>query len=275
MLITFLIGLKFQKNKLLILRYKYLIILTMKSIRYILIVIAIFMVNSSSTSNAVASYFPNYTNLAKTPESNYETQLQTMGMVDIAVEIPACKINLKYASEDNFVGVNFYGDQTKAYVRPECIEKLKKAYRILQEKRPGYSFVIFDAIRSVEAQKIMWEKCDKPVAQKFWYVSNPYTTGSLHNYGMAIDLNIIDENGKQLNMGTNFDYFGALAHTTQTEYFFHNGVLSKEQYENRLLIKEIMERAGFTCAKCEWWHFNACTIEEASKKYPIYSANNS
>jgi D-alanyl-D-alanine dipeptidase len=246
----------------------------MKSKRFIILIFALIVVGGTSTSNANFRNIELDKNVTEMPNTNYELLLSSMGMVDIGLELPKCHINLKYASDDNFVGYNFYGAQTKAYVRPECITKLKRAYDLLQVKYPGYSFVIFDATRSVEAQKIMWEKCTKPVSQRFYYVANPYTTGSLHNYGMALDLNIVDNNGAQLNMGTNFDYFGTLAHTTQTEYFYQNGILTQEQYENRLLLKTIMEAAGFECAKCEWWHFNACSLEEAVKKYPIYSENN-
>lgn len=206
----------------------------------------------------------------ETPIAKYEKFLQSLEMLEIIKEIPNCIIDIKYATNDNFLGFNFYNNQTKAYIRPECLEMLKKAYQILQSKKPGYSFIIYDAARSIEAQKIMWDNFDKPEYQKAYYVANPYGCGSLHNYGMALDLNIVDSLKNPLDMGTDFDYFGVLAHTYQTKECFINGMLSKKQYENRILLLDIMKEAGFIPANNEWWHYNACTIEEAVKKYKMF-----
>ncbi|MDR2834667.1 MAG: D-alanyl-D-alanine carboxypeptidase family protein [Bacteroidales bacterium] len=208
--------------------------------------------------------------------TNYESKLESLGFVEIIKYIPYIQVDIKYATENNFVKYNFYGDNHKAYVLPECLNKLIKAYEILQTLRPNYSFVIFDAVRSVEAQQIMYDSnifdsLKIPQNQKYIFVAKPGT--SLHNYGMAIDLSIIDTENKLLNMGTNFDYFGELAKTYRTEDMYKLGRLSKEQYENRQLLFSVMKQAGFTVAQNEWWHFNACTYDYAKANCRMFCIN--
>lgn len=208
----------------------------------------------------------------------YEQKMIQLGLVEIQKELPQVKIDLKYATNDNFLQQNFYGEQNKAYTHPICLAKLKKAYQLLQEKCPGYSFIIYDATRSIEAQIFMWEnilkyKPEIKEQNKWWYVANPYEYGSLHNYGMALDLSVIDDNGKVLNMGTNFDYFGKLAYPKNTNYFYNLGMLSKEIVENRELLFFVMKEAEFIASSTEWWHFSAITKEEARKNFKMYSIN--
>ena len=114
----------------------------------------------------------------------------------------------------------------------------------------------------------MWDIIDVPEHQKFWYVARP-ERGSIHNFGMAVDLTIADHNGVALDMGTEFDYFGEFAFPRYTQKYLEKGELTQEQANNRLLFISIMERAGFTVARTEWWHFNASSLAEAKRKYEI------
>ncbi|MDR2009179.1 MAG: M15 family metallopeptidase [Bacteroidales bacterium] len=205
-------------------------------------------------------------------KNNIEKKLEEMGLVKILDSIPEIIVELKYASNDNFIGFDFYGELINAYSQPECLEKLKNAYYILQEKLPGYTFIIYDAVRSIESQQLMWDSIKVPEKNKFWYVADPQK-GSIHNYGMALDLTIADENGIPLDMGTKFDYFGELAFPDKTDYFYKNGELNKDQYENRNLLMSIMKNAGFIVSKTEWWHYNASSLNDAKNKYKIFSIN--
>lgn len=149
-------------------------------------------------------------------------------------------LDLKYATTDNFL-------KTKVYDCPKCLLRYKtlKMLLLAQEdfKKLGYSIKLFDCYRPHDVQKKMWT-----ILPDANYVADP-AKGSLHNRGGAIDLTLIDKNGKEVDMGTPFDDFTeASAHSYQN--------LSQEVLENRKLLKTIMEKHGLLAIKSEWWHYN-------------------
>ena len=93
--------------------------------------------------------------------------------------------------------------------------------------------------------------------------------GSIHNFGAAVDVSIVDQEGNRLDMGTPFDYFGDLAQPRMKIDFSRDGVLTEKQIENRRLLREVMEKAGFQIIPDEWWHFNAFSPEEVKRRYAI------
>jgi D-alanyl-D-alanine dipeptidase len=199
-----------------------------------------------------------------------EEHLKQMGLVNIKDSLPQVIVDLKYSGADNFLGMDFYGELVNAYVQPECLKKLLKAYAILQQEKPGYTFIIYDAVRSREAQQFMWDSVKVDPAIKHWYVANPQR-GSIHNYGMAVDISIVDDNINLLDMGTEFDFFGDLACPHKTSYYYSIGKLTKEQYDNRNLLLSVMSRAGFYVSTTEWWHYNASSLDYAKNKYEVFS----
>jgi D-alanyl-D-alanine dipeptidase len=199
-----------------------------------------------------------------------ENYLKNMGLVNVQDSLPDILVDLKYATDDNFLGFKFYGEMEHAFVQYECFLKLRNAYNILQKQKPGYTFIIYDAVRSIESQQLMWDSVKVEPAIKHWYVANPQR-GSIHNYGMALDLSIVDSVGNVLDMGTEFDFFGDLAYPSQTDYYYNNGKLSKEQFENRKLLMSVMQQAYFYVSKTEWWHYNTASIDYSKSKYKIFS----
>ncbi|HNQ68606.1 MAG TPA: M15 family metallopeptidase [Bacteroidales bacterium] len=199
-----------------------------------------------------------------------EEHLKQMGLVNIKDSLPQVIVDLKYSGPDNFLGMDFYGELVNAYVQPELLKKLMKAYDILQQERPGYTFIIYDAVRSKKAQQLMWDSVDVPVNIKHWYVANPQR-GSIHNYGMAVDISIVDNNINLLDMGTEFDFFGDLACPHKTSYYYSIGKLTLEQSDNRNLLLSVMSRAGFYVSTTEWWHYNASSLDYAKSKYEIFT----
>ncbi len=197
-----------------------------------------------------------------------ERRLINMGLVNLEQYIPELIIDLKYSTEDNFFGFNAYGDFNKAYLQSEAAEKLQNAWNILQLELPGYTFIIYDAARPRSVQQIMWDSLKQPESRKHWYVARP-DRGSIHNYGMAVDLTIADSDGNALDMGTEFDYFGEEAFPRYTQKYLEAGVLTQQQADNRNLLISIMERSGFTVARTEWWHFNATSLAGAKDRYEI------
>jgi zinc D-Ala-D-Ala dipeptidase len=197
-----------------------------------------------------------------------EKQFLAAGLVDVRMIDSTIKIDLKYSSCDNFLFLDMYGDLNKCYLQAEVAEKLSKAQQMLKDKFPYYSLIIFDGVRPRSIQFMMWDTIAVPAYERSRYVSNPLN-GSLHNFGAAVDLSIIDENGIELDMGTAYDYFGELAYPREEQRMIDEGKLTYKQLFNRQILREAMLAAGFMSITTEWWHFNSCTRNEAIIKYKI------
>lgn len=204
--------------------------------------------------------------IEEAPLSELETALEEYGLVDMEEYIPGIRVELMYSTTNNFIGMDVYGDMNRCYLRPEAALKLSNAYVLLQEERPGYSFVLYDGARPQSVQETMWDV----VYGTEWqgYVANP-SAGSMHSYGCAIDLSIMDENGVILDMGTPFDSFQDLAQPKYEDKYLASGELTVEQLSNRLLLRGTMEAAGFHYISNEWWHFNAFPRAEVKSRFEL------
>jgi D-alanyl-D-alanine dipeptidase len=200
--------------------------------------------------------------------SEAEQALIDAGLVDVQTLDSTIRVELKYSTTDNFVGVDVYGDLSKAYLQKEPARKLVKAQRYLRETHPGYRLLIYDAARSRRVQQILWDTLQKPAKLKPLYVADP-KVGSIHNYGAAVDLTVTDPTGKPLDMGTGYDFFGELAYPSKEEVLLQQGKLTQEQLDNRMILREAMRRAGFTPIESEWWHFNALSLVRCRQQYGI------
>ena len=149
--------------------------------------------------------------------------------------------DLKYATSDNFLKKSVYTCD-RCIIRKEVADALIKSNDSL--RLMGYRIKFYDCYRPLDVQKLMWKIYPEP-----GYVANPYTSGSNHNRGGAVDITLVDLNGTELNMGTPFDFFGKKAHHSYT-------ALSDTIIYNRKLLKSIMEEFGFASIKTEWWHYN-------------------
>ncbi|MFC5410227.1 M15 family metallopeptidase [Larkinella bovis] len=191
------------------------------------------------------------------------------GLVDIQQTDPTILVELKYSTTDNFVGKDVYGDLTRAYLQPMAAQKLAKASQELQKRQPNLRLLVYDATRPRSAQWDLWKTLSHlPVSERGKYVSNP-RNGSVHNFGCAVDLTLATKDGKPLDMGTKFDYFGELAYPEKEDHLLKQGKLTCKQVENRRLLRSVMQKAGFSSLKTEWWHFNALSRAEARQQYKI------
>ncbi len=198
--------------------------------------------------------------------SPIELEMLAAGMVDIKSIDSSIAVDMKYASTDNFLKTNFYKDFNKAYLQKEVALKLMKAQEYLKKQQPTYALLIYDAARPLRFQQQIWDLVKMPIREKTKYVSNP-KNGSLHNFGAAVDVSIIDENKKELDMGCTFDTLSPIAYPMLEWKFLAEGLLTEQQISNRKLLREVMQKAGFFNIQTEWWHFNACTRAEAIRKY--------
>lgn len=198
-----------------------------------------------------------------------EQRLIDAGLVNIQDLIPEAIVELKYSTTDNFFGMDVYGDLDRAYIQPEVGEKLKVAYDLLQDKHPELTLLIYDGVRPRSVQQILWENLDKPDSIKPLYVADP-KRGSLHNYGVAVDLTLAyKETGEPMDMGTHYDYFGYPAYPDREEQMLREGKIKQVHVENRQILREVMNGAGFRGIGSEWWHFEAFSRKEAAEKFEI------
>ena len=163
--------------------------------------------------------------------------------------------DMRYATENNFL-------KSQVYDCAECYTRVKTAKALLAANEDfmgqGYKIKFFDCYRPNSVQYKMWAIVPNPQ-----YVADP-VKGSIHNRGGAVDITLVTLDGTELDMGTDFDFFGKRAYHDNTD-------LSVEILRNRLILKETMERHGFWSIRTEWWHYNlgkASQDQVANFKWP-------
>lgn len=174
------------------------------------------------------------TTAADTPD--YDTTAWT----EITRVMPDAVLDMRYATTNNFVEEAMY-ECGRCFVRPEVAEALLTVQTELKEQGLGLKF--FDCYRPRPIQQKLWDKVPDPR-----YVADP-KKGSMHNRGAAVDLTIVDRSGEELNMGTDFDFFGARAYHNYTQ-------LPDSVLANRRLLKRVMEEHNFRPTSTEWWHYS-------------------
>ena len=157
--------------------------------------------------------------------------------------IPGIILDLRYASNDNFMHKKIYqGNIKTTYLRKPACQALDSVNRFLNGL--GLIVVVFDAYRPYSVTEAIWK-----IVKDERYAANP-TKGSGHNKGIAVDLTLADlKTHKLLSMPTGFDNFTDSAHQDFEE-------LNSNVKENRKLLKEVMEKYGFIPLSTEWWHFS-------------------
>ena len=168
-------------------------------------------------------------------------QLNDTTWVNLEDLHPEIEIDLRYATTNNFMELQIY-DCAQCYLRLATAKALLNAQKELEEQNLG--FKMFDCYRPKSAQYKLWKKVPDPR-----YVSPP-SRGSMHSRGGALDLTIIQlDSREELEMGTEYDYFGRKA-------YWINKDLPKETLDNRQLLRSTLEKHGFKTVTTEWWHFS-------------------
>ena len=167
-------------------------------------------------------------------------------LVDVRQLDTTIRVDLRYRTGDNFTGAPLPGYQAnRALLRREPAYALARAQRRL--RRQGLGLKLFDAYRPVRATEAMVRWTERTGRSDL--VRDGYIAGrSRHNLGVAVDLTLVDlTTGRELAMGTPFDTFSAVAHTTNA---------AGEVRANRLRLRSVMESEGFSPYDQEWWHFS-------------------
>lgn len=173
-------------------------------------------------------------------------------LVELVKLDPAIKLDIRYATSNNFLGTPVY-TQARAFLQRPAAEAAARASRQL---RPlGYGLIIHDGYRPWYVTRIFWDAT--PDKQKI-FVADP-KEGSKHNRGCAVDLSLYDlKTGAEVAMPSGYDEM------TERAYADYEGG-TKEERERRSLLRRAMTEQGFIVNPTEWWHFDY----KDWRQYPI------
>jgi len=153
------------------------------------------------------------------------------------------RLDIRYATENNFTGRKLYR-QARAFLQRPAAEALVRAHRAL--KASGYGLLIYDGYRPWSVTELFWKVTP---ADKHKFVANPQR-GSRHNRGCAVDVGLYDlRTGKEVPMPSAFDEMSERAAAN-----YSGGTPAGRR--TRALLREALEREGFTVNPDEWWHFD-------------------
>ncbi len=174
-----------------------------------------------------------------------------MTLVEISPASHDVVLDIAYATATNFTGKPVY-KRPLCFLHPESAALLERAIGLARAQ--NLRLKIFDAFRPSEAQWVLWNHTPDPN-----FLADP-RRGSPHSRGAAIDLTLITQEGKELDMGTGFDAFTPLSHHGST-------AIGSDAQRNRFLLLGLMSAAGWDFYRNEWWHYQLFD----AKRLPLLS----
>jgi D-alanyl-D-alanine dipeptidase len=179
-------------------------------------------------------------------EQDWQKLLASGQLVEVAKADPSIRIELRYAIAQNGVGVPLYPADLPAMVRPEVAARLQRVQRFLREQ--GRGLKIWDAYRPVETQRALWKR----LSDRRFVADPKKGAGSYHTQGLSVDVTLVDAEGKEVAMPTDFDVF-----TSAASGWAYQGKDAHVRANLRLLQFAMMKVGGFQGLTTEWWHFTA------------------
>jgi D-alanyl-D-alanine dipeptidase len=185
--------------------------------------------------------------------------LTRAGLVDVRTYAPGIRLDLRYATADNFTGARLPGYcKPIALIRRPAARALGRAQDRLA--RDGLGLLVYDAYRPARATRAMVRWAERTGNE--WVLRDGYVARrSNHNRGAAIDLTLIRaSDGRPLGMGTRFDAFSPRSHTTNA---------TGRALRNRLTLKRALEAEGFRNYRREWWHYDFPSAAGPPRDIPL------
>lgn len=167
--------------------------------------------------------------------------------------IDGIAIDLRYATPDNFVGRDLYSPIDCAWLHRDAAAALEQAVAWLAQRRPDHHLLVLDALRPQRVQQQLWDALQG--TELLGYIAEP-SRGSIHSFGMALDITIVGPDGQELDMGTGFDDLSERSHPALELVLLEKGEITEEQVAHRRLLRDAMFQAGFFGINSEWWHFD-------------------
>ena len=167
--------------------------------------------------------------------------------------IAGIAVDLRYASPHNFVGRDLYSPFDCAWLHRDAAAALEKVVVWLAQRGPGCQALILDALRPQRVQEQLWAALEGTDLRI--YLADP-ARGSIHSFGMALDITLLDEDGREFDMGTGFDDMTERSQPGKEQELLVRGELTQAQVDNRQLLRDAMAHAGFVGISSEWWHYD-------------------
>jgi D-alanyl-D-alanine dipeptidase len=173
-------------------------------------------------------------------------------LVEITKLDPTIRLDVRYASKNNFLGKAVY-KQPRAFLQRPAAEALVRVNQALRKQ--GYGLVVFDGYRPWWVTKVFWDVT--PTDRKI-FVADP-SKGSRHNRGCAVDLSLFDlQTGAEVKMPSEYDEMTERAHINYE-------CATLETKGLRDILRAAMLAEGFSVYEPEWWHYDY----QDWKEYPI------
>ena len=224
-------------------------------------------INIMKTSLVFIVIFYGALNCSSANANEIERRFIAAQLANVSIIDPTIQVDLVNSDpEKNFFRVNFYDGLNRAYLQKEIALKLAGAQKILKKNHPEYSLQILDAARPRSVSWAMYEEMKGTMFEKF--VADP-EKGSMHNYGVAVDITIVNKEGEEIDMG--ISPFRRSTIRIYWDYALKKlGIYpTEEQINNRKILSDTMIEAGFIPLSFEWWHFDGMEKEKARKIYKI------
>ncbi|NCX23796.1 MAG: D-alanyl-D-alanine dipeptidase [Betaproteobacteria bacterium] len=174
-------------------------------------------------------------------------------------------IDLRYAGSNNFAGIPLYDNIDCAWIHVDAFQALTLAAAHLRQINAPWSLLVLDALRPHRVQESIWKRVQGSHFEA--YFADP-ALGSIHSYGMAVDLTLVDAEGCAADMGSEFDQMDELSHPILEKRHLDDGRLTSEHLGHRALLRSVMSFAGFRGIDTEWWHFDFGDRSMIRASYP-------
>jgi D-alanyl-D-alanine dipeptidase len=174
-------------------------------------------------------------------------------------------IDLRYATVNNFASRVLYRDIDCAWLRAEACGGLEAAVAWLEREHAALRLLVLDALRPQRVQEAIWrDVAGTPAAL---YFADP-ARGSIHSYGMAVDVTLIDAEGRELDMGSGFDEMTLRSHPALEAEQLAAGAIARSHVAAREILRGAMTAGGFQGIPTEWWHFNFGDPQRIRRELP-------
>lgn len=178
--------------------------------------------------------------------------------------IAGIAVDLRYATVDNFVGRDLYSPHDCAWLHCDAAAALERSVAWLAGRDAGLRLLVLDALRPQRVQEQLWDALAGSGLQM--YLADP-ERGSIHSFGMAVDVTILDADGRELDMGTGFDDMTEVSWPSLEGRMLAGGAITQVHVANRQLLRDAMAAGGFVGINTEWWHFDCGDREVVRKIY--------
>ena len=155
-----------------------------------------------------------------------------------------------------------------AWLREEAATGMEAAAAWLARERPGWQLLVLDALRPQRVQEAIWH--DIAGSGMEAYFAHP-GRGSVHSFGMAVDVTLLDPQRREVDMGSGFDEMAPVSHPALHAEHLARGMLSVEHLRERQWLDDAMRAGGFHGIATEWWHYDHGDRERVRRELPRVS----